>query len=250
MNLFNFTTQAIAKYGASIIANSEYIDFLNNVRYFEEFPHHLDALTTMIKTGYFKIFWNNCVEANIEKLLGDGRRFIELHYFEQRTVSEILSSICKFPVQISRCDLLWHPTLAEDIDGLKNYILTLLQFYFYEGTRIIDIYCNVKNLNEFTIGFTFTNFTNIDIEEYHKMGDFITNDCVGLDISLRNGEYVSVNENDCYHPNVEFEWQHSDWAQGEWLDKNFTYTHIEPSLYIRIKIPICDIFEIKVSYPH
>ena len=82
------------------------------------------------------------------------------------------------------------------------------------------------------------------------MGDFITNDCVGLDIFLRNGEYVSVNENDSCHPNVEFEWQHSDWAQGEWLDKNFTYTHIEPSLYIRIKIPICDIFEIKVSYPH
>lgn len=127
----------------------------------------------------------------------------------------------------------------------------MLHYSFIKGTKIKKVNCLVNDLNYFTIVISFVKFEHINIHDYQERGDFITNDSTSVDICMRNGEYISGFDTDNYSTNakIELEWDHPDWATGEWRDGVFVMTNTEPILKIKVKIPICDIYEITVNYP-
>ena len=257
MNLKELTISIISRFGSGIISEERFINILQDYGYFKEYPQHRYALMIMIKTGTFNHLWESCIDSNMAKLETDGRMFIEKTQFKEKVISEILSTLSGCPILNSLSEprwhpaLVWHPDLSDNKKHLEGYVLHMLQFSFLKGTLVKKVNCWVNTLNHFTIVISFAKFEHININDYQERGDFITNDSTRVEICLRNGEYISGFDTDNYstRTQIELEWDHPDWATGEWTDEGFVMTNTEPILRIKIKIPICDIYKITVGYP-
>ncbi len=206
----------------------------------------------MINMGYLEFVWKCCADSKSGCLEDEGKKFVEKTNYKEDVVSEILSSLSNCPIKLSS-NPRWHPVFVDDIKLLQDYVLQLLKYEFNEGTTIKNVYCHVKDIDNFTIGFTFAKFTEIKNIEYYERGNYLVNDNIGVDILLRSGDYITIldDEHNLYNSKIQFRWDEPEWATGKWIDGQFILDDgVDQYLNVDIKVPIYELFELSISYPH
>lgn len=234
-----------------ILSDKRILNILNDLGYFKEHPNHRLILRSLIEYDFLIKLVDKC-ESEYSKVR-IYNEFISNTGFDIELSASLFSTLSGLPYSIFDDRITWSPSLSKE--DMEKYVLKHLSYSFDKRIIIKDVYCRVRSVDCFIIGFGFQKSSwNFDYEKGNarliNLGEFnmCKSDEVELIVCTRSGNDIETATGSHDTNNVDFEWD----EPFEEVQNGYETSWYNPDLLtlsIKISHPIYDISWLRVKHP-